>query len=325
MESLLEIRDLGVSYFLGRSVLTAVNGLDLDIRKGEILAVVGESGSGKSTMAHAIMRATRPPGRVTGGSILFHGSDLLKLSSGEFQKIKWEKIAILSQASQNAFSPTMRIRSHFRETMAVHGIKDKKVVEEVSRRYLRQVSLEPERVLNSYPHELSGGMKQRTAIALTLVLDPELLILDEPTSALDVVTQKMTLELVKKVHEETDVTVLFITHDMPLVADFAHRIVVMYAGKVVEIGETRELLEGSRHPYSHALIKAVPTLHGDSSRVASIAGNPPDLSRRIEGCRFRARCPYAERICEEEYPPLIEVSPGHLSACHFAKTLELPS
>jgi len=247
------------------------------------------------------------------------------MPNSEFQKVRWQKIAILSQASQNSFSPTMRIRSHFRETMSVHGIKDKSVIEEVTRRYLKEVSLEPERVLNAYPHELSGGMKQRTAIALTLVLNPELLILDEPTSALDVVTQKMTLDLVRKVHKETDVTVLFITHDMPLISGFADRTVVMYAGKVAEIGTTEQLLEASRHPYSHALIKAVPTLYRKTSEVRSIPGSPPNLTTRIEGCRFKARCAFAQQICDDQYPPLIEVGPGHLSACHFAKTLEFSS
>ncbi|MDA4114162.1 MAG: ABC transporter ATP-binding protein [Thaumarchaeota archaeon] len=323
MGSLLEIRDLSVSYFLGKTVLHAVDGLSLDIREGEILAVVGESGSGKSTTAHAVMRATRPPGRVTNGSILFHGTDLLKMTNHEFQKIRWEKISILSQASQNSFSPTMRIRAHFRETMSVHGFTDNKAIDEVTRQYLKEVSLEPDRVLNAYPHELSGGMKQRTAIALTLVLNPELIILDEPTSALDVVTQKMTLELVKKVHEKTNVTILFITHDMPLVSDFADRTVVMYAGKVAEIGSTTELFNNSRHPYSYALIKAVPTIYGKASDVRSIPGSPPDLINRISGCGFRSRCAHAQKICEEQEPPLIEVQPGHLSACHFARTIEL--
>ncbi|MDA4132719.1 MAG: ABC transporter ATP-binding protein, partial [Thaumarchaeota archaeon] len=286
---------------------------------------VGESGSGKSTMAHAIMRATRPPGRVVGGSITFQGKDLLKMTNSEFQRVRWQKISILSQAAQNSFSPTMRIKSHFRETMSVHGVKDKNKIDEITRRYLEEVSLEPDRVLSAYPHELSGGMKQRTAIALTLVLNPELLILDEPTSALDVVTQKMTLDLVRKVHEETNVTILFITHDMPLISGFADRTVVMYAGKVVEIGTTEQLLEKSRHPYSHSLIKAVPTLYGKASDVKSIPGSPPNMTQHMEGCRFRERCAYAQQVCADQYPALVELEAGHLSACHFAKTLEFAS
>lgn len=316
MDGLLRIRNLSVSYLVNNVRSLAVDGVSLEIGEGEIVGLVGESGSGKSTLAHTIMRTIRPPGFITGGEVLFNGKDLLKMGKDELRGVRWKEISLVPQASQNALSPTKRVRDHFVDTMRAHGITDRRVVEESATHYLEEVLLEPKRVLNAYPIELSGGMKQRVLIALSLMLNPRLVVFDEPTSALDVITQLTVLELIREVQRKTKISILFITHDISIIAGFAQRVAVMYSGKVMELGDTDEILRAASNPYSIALLRAVPKLHGNIDGVRSIQGNPSD-SKSIGGCRFHTRCEYAQGICSEVEPPFEHLGALHYSYCHF--------
>ena len=318
MARLLQVRNLTVSYFLGGKRIIGVEDAEFAVDEGEILGLVGESGSGKSTLAVTVVGALKPPGKVTGGSVLFQDKDILEMSDGELRGLRWKEISFVPQASQNALSPTMKVRDAFRGVMRAHGVRDAKRIKEIAESYLVEVMLDPVRVMDSYPHELSGGMKQRVLIALSLVLDPKLIILDEPTSALDLITQEIILELVKSVQRKLGVSMLFITHDLSLVSGFAHRTAVMYHGKIMEIGPTTDIMEYPINPYTRALLLAIPKLHGDARTVKPITGSPPSPTDSIQGCRFHPRCPYAERLCEEKDPPLEVVGRGgRLSACHF--------
>jgi peptide/nickel transport system ATP-binding protein len=322
-EGILSVRGLVASYFLGKTRIVGVDGVDLDVGSQEILGLVGESGSGKTTLANAIVRSLKPPGKVTAGRIRYQGKDVLSLGGGHLRQMRWKEIAIIPQASQNALSPTRRVRDHFRDAMAAHGVRDKRVMDDTSAGYLKEVQLEPHRVLNAYPHELSGGMKQRVLIALSLVLEPKLIILDEPTSALDLITQETILALVKGIHKKTGVSMIFITHDISLVKDFATRTAVMYHGKIMEVGPTEEVLISPRNPYTRSLLLAIPKLHGDVNAVRSIPGNPPSPTESVLGCPFHPRCPFAREVCMEIKPPFEEVSAGHYSYCHFNQRLVL--
>jgi peptide/nickel transport system ATP-binding protein len=317
LKALLQVRNLSVSYFLGDTRIVGIENVDLEVGEREILGVVGESGSGKSTLATTILRALKLPGKVTSGSIFLHGQEILNLNDDALRKIRWEEISLVPQASQNALSPTMRVRDHFKGVMRAHGVRDDNVIRETSTRYLKEVMLEPLRVMNAYPHELSGGMKQRVLIALCLVLEPKLIILDEPTSALDLITQETILNLVKSIHDKTGVSMLFITHDISLVSDFADRTAVMYHGKVMEVGPTREILGSPINPYTRALLRAIPKLHGDMGSVRPIVGSPPSPTESLPGCPFHPRCAFAEKICGERSPFLESVGQDHVSACHF--------
>ena len=316
MKSLLQVRNLSVSYFIGDRRIVGIENVDLDVAEGEILGIVGESGSGKTTLATTILRALKLPGRVTSGSVMLQDRELLAAKGEELRTTRWKEIALVPQASQNALSPTMRVYNHFKGVMRAHGIRDEDSIRETATRYLREVML-PSRVLHAYPHELSGGMKQRVLIALSLVLEPKLILLDEPTSALDLITQETILKLVKGIHERTGVSMIFITHDISLVAGFADRTAVMYHGKVMELGPTEIVLQTPVNPYTRALLRAIPKLHGAMSEVKPIAGSPPNPTEALAGCPFHPRCTYSEKVCEEKIPPLEFMDSTHASACHF--------
>ncbi len=314
-KDILEIRDLVVHYFSGRKRIHAVNHVSLAVHRGEIMGIVGESGSGKSTLALAVMRILPPNARIVGGHIYFDGTDMVSAGPRELREILWKRISIIPQAALNALNPVLRIRSHFMETAKAHGIEDREWVRRRAIELMRLLNLDPERVWDSYPHELSGGMKQRVLIALAMLLDPELLILDEPTTALDVLTQRFILDLLKKLHEETNITMIFITHDISVIADLADRVAVMYAGKVVEVGDVFTVFKEPFHPYSVALMKSIPSLVGDIDEMHSIPGSLPDLSNPPPGCLFAPRCPRAMGICGEREPPFIELKHDHFVAC----------
>ncbi len=314
-EIILDIKNLTVTYLTARGPLKAVNNVSLKVRKGEILGIVGESGSGKSTLALAILRLLPKMARIVKGSIMFHDTDLAKAPEEELREIRWRKISYVPQAALNALNPTLKILDHFYETARAHGVADKKWVIEKASQLLKMLNLEPGRVLNSYPHELSGGMKQRVLIALSMILEPEILILDEPTTALDVLTQRFILDLLKDLHRRTGVTIIFITHDIATIADIADDVAVMYAGKLMEVGDVYTVFKNPYHPYSQALIKSIPSLVGDINEMKSIPGTLPDLVNPPPGCLFHPRCEKAFDKCRKLEPPLIEVKPGHLVSC----------
>ena len=314
--SLLEIKELVVEYAVREGRLRVVDRASLEVPEGIIMGLVGESGCGKSSLIDAIMGTLPPNGYITQGQILFKGKDLLKMSKNELRKIRWEKIAMVFQAAQNSLNPVLKISEHFIETVKAHNgnLSNKDVLRKASE-LLEMVKLEPQTVLNSYPHELSGGMKQRVIIALSLILDPELLILDEPTSALDTFTQSAILDMLKEIYRNKRISMFIVTHDLPIVAEIAHKSAVMYAGKIVEIADVRTLFYNPSHPYTKALIEAIPSIVGDLSNREPIPGNPPSLLSPPSGCRFHPRCPYVMEICKEKEPPFFEVDDRDKVAC----------
>ncbi len=322
---LLSIRNLSVVYKMPRGVARVVDNVSLDVYEGEVLGLIGESGSGKSMMASAIMRVVPPPGIIQ-GSVLFRSPslgivDILKLPDRELRRIRWKELAMVFQGAMNSFNPTLRIRDHFLDTARAHGWESKDEVLDKACKLLELVRLEPERVLNSYPHELSGGMKQRALIALSLLLDPKLLILDEPTSALDTISQRAIIDVLKDIYDKLRITMIFITHDVPLITGLAHRVAIMYAFKIVEVGYIDQVFRNPVHPYTRGLLSAIPSLTSDLNKVRPIPGRHPDPINPPPGCRFHPRCPYATEKCRREEPPPIEVEPGHVVYCHRAEEL----
>lgn len=294
-EPILEIRHLSIDFKTNSGNLRAVDNVSMTIYRGEIIGVIGESGSGKTTLASGILRSIRAPGRIAEGEVIYHAKDgstvdLLKLTESEFNEYRWETLTTVFQAAQNVLNPTLRIRDHFIETAAAHdsGMSRNEVLEK-AKELFSKVRLE-ERSLNSFPHQLSGGMKQRVIIALSLLLNPEILILDEPTTALDVITQWYIIDILRKIHDESGITMMFCTHDVSIIGSVVDRIGVMYAGELVELGDVMDVFVRPSHPYSYGLMKAVPSLWDDVSKRMAIPGYPPNLLELPEGCRFAPRC-----------------------------------
>lgn len=316
MIPLLSIRDLMVEFELSRGILRAVNRASLDVYPGEIMAVVGESGSGKSTLAFSILNLVPPPGQITNGEILFDTIDVLAATSEELRRYRWKEVAMIFQAAQNVMNPVMRIADQMIDTAQAHeNMPRGKIIERASE-LLKLVRLEPSQVLPSYPHELSGGMRQRVVIAISLLLNPKMLILDEPTTALDVVTQAYVLDILTDIREKLGLTMMLLTHDMSIVAKIADRVGVMYAGKIVEVGKIEEIFYDAKHPYTMGLINAAPSLVGDIAEKKPIPGLPPDPLNLPPGCPFHPRCAYATSRCEDAEPELRDIGDGRLVACH---------
>ena len=317
MDPLLRIKNLSVDYKVGEGLLAAVEGVNLDIEPGRITAIIGESGCGKSTLTAAILGITAPNAVIREGSaLLFKGRNLLDLSSEELRMFRWNKASMVFQAAQNALNPTLRIEDQFLDTVFDHdsGASRKKAKAKAAE-LLALVRLDPARVLRSYPHELSGGMRQRCVIALSLMLDPELLLLDEPTTALDAIIQAHIFDILLEIHAQRRLTMLLVTHDMTAARRLADRIVIMYGGKVVEIGETEKVFGKPLHPYTEGLIKAIPSLSGSELRCEPISGPPLDLLNKPPGCVFNPRCPLADDTCRSAVPELSTVSGGRQVAC----------
>ena len=320
-ETLLELRGLQVDYGRAR----AVDGVDLQIRQGEILGLAGESGCGKTTIASSVLRILRPPGHVTGGSILFRGEDILALSTEELRRFRWRNVSIVFQGAMNALNPLMRVGDQFVDTLRAHERIDKRRALVRAGELLDLVGIDPRR-LRAYPHELSGGMRQRVIIAIALSLTPELLVMDEPTTALDVVVQREILQQVEALKRDFGFAVLFITHDVSLLLEFADRISIMYAGEIVETTSAERLAAKPLHPYTQGLLASFPPLTGPRLPLTGIPGAPPDLRDPPTGCRFHPRCPhcvpeslglYTRQTTER--PVLREVAPGHQVACHLVE------
>ncbi len=320
--TILSIEDVWVEYRTPGGWMQAVRGVTLDIRQGEAVALIGESGSGKSTLGFALLRMLVRTARVSKGKATYrdsHGNtlDLFNMKESEFRKFRWQECAMVFQAAQNSLNPVMRVSDTFYETARAHGMKDRRVVRDRTMDLLRAVQLDADRVYGAYPHELSGGMRQRVSIALALLLEPQLLILDEPTTALDILTQRAIIDVVKNLRDELDFTMIFISHDLSLAAELADRVATMYAGELVEYGPVRDVFYNPKHPYSVGLLNAVPPIVGEEfTPLAAIPGATPNLLRIPSGCPFHPRCPYATEICSREDPPLIDLGGTHFAACH---------
>lgn len=319
-DNIVEVRDLSIEFPLRYGTLHVVNNVNFDIPRGKITALVGESGSGKSTMAMAILNVVSNPGLIKNGSVYFNGEDVLKYDKNQLMKYKWNKVSMVFQAAQNALNPVMLIKDQIIETVEAHdkNMKEEDILKKASE-LLDFVRLEPERVLNAYPHELSGGMKQRVMIAFSLLLDPELIILDEPTTALDVITQDYIFDILMQIHKKMGTTMLLLTHDIGVVAKVADRVGVMYAGKLVEAGDVYTMFERAIHPYTINLINAAPSLVDELKEKAPIFGTPPNLFNIPEGCAFVSRCSSAKPICANKQPQFVDLSGGHIAACHLCE------
>ncbi|GAB3608901.1 ABC transporter ATP-binding protein [Humibacter ginsengiterrae] len=325
---LIEIEHLVVGFGEGPGSVKAVDDVSLSIPRGEIVALVGESGCGKSTLGYALLGIVPSPGRVTNGAVRFKGSDVVKLSKHEFDRLRARDISMVFQGAMNAFNPVLTIGAQVEHILEAHP--DVYPRKSDGRAYFEHlmdlVQLPPERIWRSYESQLSGGMKQRVAIAVALLLQPELVILDEPTTALDVLNQRLVIDILKDLHAELGTTVLFVTHDLAVVAELATRIAVMYAGKLVESGTVDEIFarRGRRHPYVAALIDAIPSVLNTGLKVQPIGGSVPSLADPPAGCRFAPRCRLAEAECRVIEPPLIDDGKGHLVACHVTnRSLEV--
>ncbi len=317
---LLEVKDLKTSFYTRNGVVRAVDGVSFAVERGETLGIVGESGSGKSVTCYSLMGLVpQPPGRIEGGSAIFDGkTDLLKCSLKELNQIRGRRVAMIFQDPMTSLNPFMRIEDQIIEPLLIHKMASraealKRVVET-----LEQVGVpDAGKRIRSYPHEFSGGMRQRVMIAMALITKPDLLIADEPTTALDVTVQAQILELVKKMQRDSGMAVIWITHDLGVVAGFCQRVQVMYAGRIVETATTAELFAKTRHPYTRALQKSIPALQPKGAELYTIPGMPPDLSRPIAGCAFAPRCEIARPECSTKMPELLTAGQGHLVRCPF--------
>ena len=312
-EMLLEVSDLRLYYRTRKGAVKAVDDVSFYIRRGETLALVGESGCGKTSIAISILRVLPRNVHTYSGQVILDGEDLMKLSDEEFRtRIRWKKISMVFQGAMNVLNPVIPVGIQAAEPLILSGMSKKEALEKVADAF-ESVGL-PRMLVKRYPHELSGGMKQRVVIATALLMRPELVILDEPTSALDIMTQANIMNLLKKLKKEHGLSYLFITHDLPLASELADRLAVMYAGKLVEVGTAEQIFLDPKHPYTKGLIGSVPTLRTDKELIF-IPGEVPSLIDPPSGCRFHPRCPHAMEKCKKEEPPFIEIEPEHYISC----------
>lgn len=320
--AVLEVKDLATYYYLGGQELKAVDGVTFNIERKRTLGLAGESGCGKTTTAYSILRILAENGKIARGSVNLGGVELTELSDEEMRRIRWKKASIVFQYAMNAFNPVLRIGKQIVEVIREKDdISEEEALMIVSTLF-DEVGLKPERQTD-YPHEFSGGMLQRAIIAQALACDPQLIIADEPVTALDVIVQNKILDLLRKLQDKYELAVLFITHDLSVVAENCHDVGIMYAGNLVEVGTAESVFKKSLHPYSYKLIGAFPSVVGPKKRLEFIPGVPPNLLSLPSGCRFHPRCPFAQDICSKDNPEFIEVNPGHYAKCHFAGELDL--
>ena len=328
---LLDIKDIRIHYESVRGVYKVVDGVDVTVYRNEIFGLAGESGCGKSTLVEGILRLVKPPGHIRSGTARFYpfhrddalpseneeaGIELINLDEEALRQIRWKHLSYIPQGSMSSLNPVMRVEDQMLDSMTTHENLSKQEAQERIERLMALVGLSP-RATRAYPHELSGGMKQRVIIAMAMLLNPELVVADEPTTALDVNVQRAILEMLADVKAQTDATVIFVSHDMAVHAALVDRLAIMYAGEVVEIGTVYEIFENPQHPYSQRLIASIPDLGGKRSRIESIPGLAPSPLNWPSGCRFHPRCPHAMDVCRQVTPSLVELAPAHQSACHL--------
>jgi oligopeptide transport system ATP-binding protein len=314
---LLEVNNLRTSFHTRNGVVRAVDGISFSLEKGETLGIVGESGSGKSVTCYSLMRLIpQPPGRIEGGTAMFGGLDLLNCPGEQLLRVRGKRISMIFQDPMTSLNPYMRIEDQLIEPLLIHEQVSREEAVRQAVKMMESVGVpDAARRLRSYPHEFSGGMRQRVMIAMALITKPELLIADEPTTALDVTVQAQILELIKKMQHELGMSVIFVSHDLGIVAGFCSRVLVMYAGRIVEAAPTGLIFKSPRHPYNRALQKSIPALQPKGTELYTIPGMPPDLSKPIPGCAFAPRCEYATDPCRVGQLELLEVGTGHASAC----------
>ncbi len=316
--SLLSVRGLGVHYASRAGAVKAVDGANLDVPAGSITGLVGESGCGKSTLGRALMGVLPDAGRIATGEVVFEGRDLVKLSAREQRAVRWRRMSFIPQTAMNALDPVQRLSAQMLEVLEQRGGMSRGPARARAEELFRMVGLDPVR-LADYPHQFSGGMRQRASIALALALEPALVIADEPVTALDVIVQRQVLDVMRALQARLNLAMILVTHDMAVVAYACDRVAVMYAGQVVEAGPVAEVLERPLHPYTMGLTHAFPDVHGGDSALVPIEGSPPSLLNPPAGCRFAPRCPFAEARCHTTPPPERPFGTDHLVACHRAE------
>ena len=314
----LDVKELRMYYDTPVGELKAVDSVSFKLNKGEALGIAGESGCGKSSLGLTIMRLLPPNGRILGGAVRLNGENLLEKTEKEMRTVRWKRLSMVFQGAMNALTPVLRVGDQIAEAIRAHENMGKEEARRQSRKMLSLVGLEEARA-ESYPHELSGGMRQRAMIAMALACNPELLIADEPTTALDVVVQAQVLDLLRDLRAKLGLSLMLISHDVSIVAQVCDLMAVMYAGNFVEYSDTREIFQNPLHPYTRRLMAAVPSVKGGRTRLTSILGLPPDLANLPAGCRFNERCVVAEEMCKTEEPVLTEVRKKHFVACHLVK------
>lgn len=323
----LTVEDLWVEYQIERGIVKAVRGVSFALARGESLALIGESGCGKTTLGVALIRLLVQAARIPKGEITYwrgnQGIDVLSLKPSELRRFRWRECAMVFQSALNAFNPVLRIWDQILDTAKAHGGMSRSQVRERALQLLEYVQLDPKRVIDAYPHELSGGMRQRVLLAMSLLLDPQVLILDEPTTALDILTQRTIIDLLRRLKEEIGFSMLFISHDLATAAELADRVATMYAGSIVEVGPVDDIFYRPAHPYTLGLIRAVPTVTGEFEALVSIPGSPPDLVDPPPGCKFNPRCPYVTEQCRVEEPKLeTHYSETHSVACFNVRRVQ---
>ncbi len=311
----LEVEHLKTYYYTYKGIVRGVDDVSFKLKEGESLGIAGESGCGKSTLAFSLLKLVPPPGRIVGGKIVIDGQDIVKMSESEVRsKVRWKKISMVFQGAMNALNPVYTVGYQLAEPLIYHKGYSKKEAIEEAKKYLEMVGLAPE-IVNRYPHELSGGMKQRVVIAMALILQPKIVIADEPTTALDVVVQAQILNLLKKLQKELKISIILITHDLSIIAELADKVAIMYAGKIVEFGPLEKVFVDPKHPYTQALLRSIPRLRGSKEKLEWIPGTPPDLRNPPPGCRFHPRCKFTMDICRKEPPPEVYLEPDHRVLC----------
>jgi peptide/nickel transport system ATP-binding protein len=316
--ALLEVKGLRVSFETLRGKIRAVDGVDFTLDRAQILGLSGESGCGKTTAALSLLKLLPSNGTIDDGNILFRGEDLNKMDANRIRELRWKKISIVFQGAMNALDPVRTVESQIVEAITVHETTSKTIAANRAKELFRLVELDPERG-RSYPHELSGGMKQRVMIAMALACGPELVIADEPTTALDVMIQANILKLLARLQKELNLSLIVISHDLSVLAQICDRIAIMYAGRIVEDARTTDLIAHPAHPYAVELIRAIPPLHGGKKHLESIPGTPPDLLNPPQACRFSDRCQWRQEPCTTQDPILREIAREHIVACHFPR------
>ncbi len=313
---MLQVKNLCTSFNVDAGEVRAVNGISFNLDKGKVLGIVGESGSGKSVTAYSIMRILVEPGKIVGGEILFNGEDIVKYSKKQMREFRGKRVSIIFQDPMTSLNPTFTIGNQLREAILLHTDRNRA---EANARALEMLQLvgvnEPEKRLKQYPHELSGGMRQRVMIAMALACEPDILIADEPTTALDVTIQAQILELMKELQKKMGMAIIMITHDLGVIADMCDEIIVMYAGRVCERGTVDEIFYNPRHEYTKGLLRSIPTLNGGHDKLIPIAGSPVDLTNLPAGCAFASRCDHCMKICLTDQPEEVRVNDSHIASC----------